>query len=100
MRKLRKEGVTRHIILVRHGQYDETEKEDDKRILTELGRKQADLTGKRLREMLDGANKEFGPCNIKMVRVSNMARAKESKKMNYCGVEWWSSMSCEHFAHF
>eukprot|EP00980_Cylindrotheca_fusiformis_P027961 scaffold22574_cov125-Cylindrotheca_fusiformis.AAC.14 len=78
LRKLRKEGVTRHIILVRHGQYDETEQDDSKRILTEIGRKQADYTGKRLREMLDGANEAFGPCNIKVIRVSNMARAKET----------------------
>jgi serine/threonine-protein phosphatase PGAM5 len=78
MRQLRKEGVTRHIILIRHGQYDETEKEDEKRLLTELGRKQADLTGRRLKEMMDGASKEFGPCKIKVVRVSNMARAKET----------------------
>ena len=78
MREIRKTGVTRHIILVRHGQYDETAKEDSKRILTPLGRKQAELTGERLREMLDGVNKEFGPCNIKVVRVSDMARAKET----------------------
>lgn len=78
MRQLRKDGVTRHIILIRHGQYVETEKDDEKRVLTELGRKQAELTGKRLKEMLDGASKEFGPCNIKVVRVSNMARAKET----------------------
>lgn len=78
MRVVRKEGVTRHIILIRHGQYDEREKDDEKRILTELGRKQAALTGKRLREMMDGVNKEFGPCKIKVVRVSNMARAKET----------------------
>ena len=78
MRRLRKEGVTRHIILVRHGQYDESHKEDEKRLLTPLGRQQADLTGKRLKEMMDGASQEFGPCNIKVVRVSNMARAKET----------------------
>lgn len=78
MKKIRKEGVTRHIILVRHGQYDETEKDDAKRLLTELGRKQADLTGRRLKEMMDGSSKEFGPCRIKVVRVSNLARAKET----------------------
>jgi serine/threonine-protein phosphatase PGAM5 len=78
MRKIRKEGVTKHIVLVRHGQYDETHKEDDKRLLTPLGREQAAYTGKRLKEMLDGFNKEFGPCKIKVVRVSNMARAKET----------------------
>jgi serine/threonine-protein phosphatase PGAM5 len=77
-RYVRKEGVTRHIILVRHGQYDETEKEDSKRLLTKLGREQAHLTGQRLREMLEGANEEFGPCRIKVVRVSNLARAKET----------------------
>lgn len=80
MRKLRKEGVTRHIILVRHGQYDETEQDDAKRTLTEVGRKQADYTGKRLKEMLDGASEKFGPCSIKVVRVSGMTRAKESKR--------------------
>jgi serine/threonine-protein phosphatase PGAM5 len=78
MRQLRKDGVTRHIILVRHGQYDETEKDDSKRILTELGRKQSELTGKRLRIMLDGINEEYGPCKIKVVRVSNITRAKET----------------------
>jgi serine/threonine-protein phosphatase PGAM5 len=77
-RSIRKEGVTRHIILVRHGQYDETEKEDSKRLLTPLGREQAHLTGLRLRQMLEGASEEFGACNIKVVRVSNLARAKET----------------------
>ncbi len=80
MRRLRKEGVTRHIILIRHGQYDEAPKEDSQRLLTELGRKQADYTGRRLKEMLEGdlKNPEFGPRCIKVVRVSNMARAKET----------------------
>lgn len=41
-------GKTRHIILVRHGQYDETYNEDEKRKLTPLGRVQATKTGKRL----------------------------------------------------
>jgi hypothetical protein len=41
-------GKTRHIILVRHGQYDETFKEDEKRRLTPLGRLQAKKTGQRL----------------------------------------------------
>eukprot|EP00957_Ditylum_brightwellii_P093639 7130628-Ditylum_brightwellii.AAC.1 len=64
-RFVRKNGVTRHIILIRHGQYDETHKEDEHRILTELGRKQAELTGKRLAEMIKGVNEKFGPCNVK-----------------------------------
>ena len=47
--KARKQkGKTRHIILVRHGQYDETFPEDEKRKLTPLGRIQATKTGQRL----------------------------------------------------
>lgn len=69
----------RHIILVRHGQYDETYKDDEKRVLTDLGRKQADLTGKRIAEMIRGAEHgTFGPCKVKVVRVSNLFRAKET----------------------
>jgi len=69
----------RHIILVRHGQYDETHKEDEKRILTPLGREQAELTGKRIAEIIKGFDeKKFDPCNVTTIRVSNMARAKET----------------------
>mmetsp|Transcript_23465 Transcript_23465/g.34783 ORF Transcript_23465/g.34783 Transcript_23465/m.34783 type:complete len:398 (+) Transcript_23465:89-1282(+) len=77
-RYIRKHGITRHIILVRHGQYDETHREDEKRILTPLGREQAKLTGKRLAEMIAGIDQQFGPCGVKTIRVSNLARAKET----------------------
>lgn len=43
--------AVRHIILIRHGQYYEEEGTDEKRILTPLGREQADLVGKRLQEL-------------------------------------------------
>ncbi len=74
-RFIRKHGVTRHIILVRHGQYDESCKEDEKRILTPLGRKQAALTGQRLAKMMTGSSDQ---CNVSTIRVSNMTRAKET----------------------
>jgi len=77
-RKLRKTGVTRHIILVRHGQYDETHKEDEKRILTPLGREQAHVTGKRIAEMMEGAEAKFGPCKVKALHVSGLVRAIET----------------------
>jgi len=78
-RQLRKEGVTRHVILIRHGQYTEQEKLDENRILTPLGRQQADYTGRRLKEMIEGVEGTgFTGCNVKVVRVSNMARAKET----------------------
>lgn len=63
------------------GQYDETHKEDEMRILTPLGREQADLTGRRLAEMIRGIDEEFGPCNVRVVRVSDMARAKETAEI-------------------
>ncbi|KAL7545382.1 hypothetical protein ACHAWF_008732 [Thalassiosira exigua] len=82
-RRIRKEGVTRHIILIRHGQYDETHKEDSKRLLTPLGRRQAELTGKRLGKLIRGVGREFGPCRVKVVRVSDLARAKETADIIY-----------------
>eukprot|EP00557_Chaetoceros_sp_GSL56_P012383 CAMPEP_0176480330 /NCGR_PEP_ID=MMETSP0200_2-20121128/2220_1 /TAXON_ID=947934 /ORGANISM="Chaetoceros sp., Strain GSL56" /LENGTH=486 /DNA_ID=CAMNT_0017876443 /DNA_START=2764 /DNA_END=4224 /DNA_ORIENTATION=+ len=80
-RFIRKHGITRHIILIRHGQYEEQHPEDEKRILTPLGRKQAELTGKRLAEMIRGINEQFGPCHVKILRVSDMARAKETAEI-------------------
>lgn len=43
--------ASRHIILIRHGQYNLEGKSDDQRYLTELGREQARLTGLRLEEL-------------------------------------------------
>ena len=43
--------ATRHILLIRHGQYNLEGKSDAERILTELGRNQAKKTGDRLAEL-------------------------------------------------
>lgn len=64
--------ATRHLILVRHGQYNLQGQTDSERVLTELGRKQADMTGKRLAEL--GI-----PFNT-IVR-STMTRAQETSKI-------------------
>eukprot|EP00814_Leptocylindrus_danicus_P008008 CAMPEP_0116042172 /NCGR_PEP_ID=MMETSP0321-20121206/25524_1 /TAXON_ID=163516 /ORGANISM="Leptocylindrus danicus var. danicus, Strain B650" /LENGTH=239 /DNA_ID=CAMNT_0003522583 /DNA_START=36 /DNA_END=753 /DNA_ORIENTATION=- len=72
-REIRKKGTTRHIILVRHGQYHE-EKDETKRVLTPLGREQADLKESGLK----GIDEKFGPCNVKIIRVSGMIRAIET----------------------
>lgn len=82
-RDVRRRGVTRHVILVRHGQYSEVDKEDAKRLLTPLGRRQAELTGQRLGALVRGASAEFGPCRVKVVRVSDLARAKETADIIY-----------------
>jgi hypothetical protein len=74
-------GKTRHIILIRHGQYDETHTEDENRHLTELGKRQAHQTGLRLATMAQCGtiHPDFtGPCRIKAIHVSDMVRAKET----------------------
>lgn len=45
-----KPTATRHLILIRHGQYNTSGRNDKERILTELGRKQAEWTAQRLKE--------------------------------------------------
>jgi hypothetical protein len=87
LRDIRKSGITRHIILIRHGQYDESQKEDELRTLTDIGKLQAELTGKRLAEIMTGAGAAgggggedhvgaaalgVGPSKIKVLRVSAM----------------------------
>lgn len=47
----KKAKVVRHILLIRHGQYYTNGKTDAERVLTELGKKQAEATGKRLAEL-------------------------------------------------
>ena len=79
-------GNVRHILLVRHGQYREDFKDDKRRVLTPLGRHQAELTGQRLALMQRGGlgmiNPEFaGPLNFTAIHVSDMARAKETAKI-------------------
>ncbi|KAJ8313008.1 hypothetical protein KUTeg_010381 [Tegillarca granosa] len=43
--------ATRHLILIRHGQYNTDGERDKDRILTELGRKQAEYVGQRLKDL-------------------------------------------------
>jgi serine/threonine-protein phosphatase PGAM5 len=61
------------VILIRHGQYVEDYPEDERRVLTELGRKQAESTGRRLAEMANEGGVKF-----KYIHQSDMARAKET----------------------
>ncbi|XP_058445961.1 serine/threonine-protein phosphatase Pgam5, mitochondrial isoform X1 [Malaya genurostris] len=64
--------VTRHLILVRHGQYNMDGRTDSERYLTEKGRKQAALSGDRL--------KHLGIDFDKIIR-STMTRAQETAKI-------------------
>lgn len=64
-----KATATRHVILVRHGQYEMESSHDVNRILTTVGRQQAAVTGERLKAL-----------NIKFnqMTVSTMTRAQET----------------------
>lgn len=64
------------IILIRHGQYID-EPEDHQRKLTDLGRLQATMTGKRLTELIE-AGIIFKP---KRIYYSTMTRATETWEM-------------------
>ncbi len=48
----KKPKAKRTLILVRHGQYNMSTDKDSERYLTELGRQQADITGKRLADLI------------------------------------------------
>ena len=100
-------GKTRHILLIRHGQYVEQASNDEHRVLTPLGRRQAQYTGQRLARMLashahhmrphgdavadtaetTGVHHQYypnetdqwaGPCRIRAIHTSTMTRARET----------------------
>lgn len=57
--KPKKATASRHLLLIRHGQYDLSQKQDELRVLTELGHQQAIITGKRLNELQTATKKRF-----------------------------------------
>ncbi|XP_023703133.1 serine/threonine-protein phosphatase PGAM5, mitochondrial-like isoform X2 [Cryptotermes secundus] len=67
-----KPKAVRHLLLIRHGQYNMSGKSDEERVLTDLGRKQAKLTGQRLQEL--------GLPYTRVVR-STMTRANETAQI-------------------
>jgi serine/threonine-protein phosphatase PGAM5 len=67
-----KPTATRHIIMIRHGQYNTKGEADIDRILTETGRVQAKITGERLKELKIPFDQIF---------FSTMTRAQETGKI-------------------
>ena len=63
----------RHLILIRHGQYDESASDDSGRVLTALGKRQAVAAGKRVAELL---SQKGAVC--RGVHSSRLARAVET----------------------
>ncbi|XP_043255827.1 serine/threonine-protein phosphatase Pgam5, mitochondrial [Colletes gigas] len=69
---VKKAKVIRHILLIRHGQYNIEGKTDCDRTLTDRGRRQAEATGRRLQEL--------GLPYTQIIR-STMTRAQETAKI-------------------
>ncbi|KAK0073868.1 hypothetical protein PV325_009091 [Microctonus aethiopoides] len=72
MQAAKKSKAVRHLLLIRHGQYNLSGETDSDRILTDLGRQQAELTGKRLAEL----NLPYS-----LIVRSTMSRAQETSKI-------------------
>ncbi|CAD5113025.1 DgyrCDS2226 [Dimorphilus gyrociliatus] len=72
--------ASRHILLIRHGQYNIKGSEDEERKLTEIGRLQAHETGKRLKDLA---------LPYTMFVSSTMQRAKETAEIieNYLPIK-------------
>lgn len=62
--------VVRNILLIRHGQYILADEPEGK-VLTELGKEQAKLTGERIKDMI-------GEAKLDTIHVSTMVRAQET----------------------
>lgn len=78
-----KPKASRILVLVRHGQYNLEGKQDTERYLTDLGRKQAAVTGQRLGDLYSrylqklDENGKTSASNIRLVK-STMTRATET----------------------
>lgn len=72
-KKEKEKTVLKNVILVRHGQYERFKGEDSK-YLTKEGKKQADITGKKLKDILK--NKK-----INVIYHSNVVRAIETAQI-------------------
>jgi len=85
----------RDIYLVRHGQYMTREREEENRVLTELGREQARLTGKWMREM--GINPdEFAQSTIIRARqTAELILAEISDLVDSTAVQNPTDLLCE-----
>jgi serine/threonine-protein phosphatase PGAM5 len=91
--------VTRHILLVRHGQYHEQHNEDRDMTLTSLGQKQAKKTGERIAKIIQHNNSQnqlqHGP--IKVFAVSDLTRAKQTADIIHKELELlYSKHNAEH----
>ncbi|XP_023335751.1 serine/threonine-protein phosphatase PGAM5, mitochondrial [Eurytemora carolleeae] len=96
-----KPKASRILVLVRHGQYNLSGTEDDERYLTELGRKQAALTGERLNllfnEFLEPKKDDNGNVEKPRIRLvkSTMKRATETGDIIHSHLPGLNIDSCD-----
>ena len=81
-----KSKASRTLILIRHGQYIRDPHDPEKRILTELGKKQAALTGQRLKEL---------GIEYSILHYSTMPRATETADIIRQSLPGVPSKSCD-----
>ena len=68
--------ASRHLIFIRHGQYNNQHKDDKKRTLTQLGQEQAVFTGIRLRELGISFDKVIESSMTRAIETSSLIRAQ------------------------
>ena len=69
----------RHLIFIRHGQYNHQLKENAKRTLTSLGKEQADCTGIRLKELCIEFDQVFESSSPRALETSSIIRSHLNK---------------------
>ncbi|XP_005990283.1 serine/threonine-protein phosphatase PGAM5, mitochondrial isoform X2 [Latimeria chalumnae] len=81
-----KAKATRHIFLIRHSQYNLNGQNDKERTLTQLGREQAELTGKRLASL---------GLKYDILVYSTMTRARETAEIISKYIPGVEKVSCD-----
>lgn len=85
-KEVAKSTASRTLILIRHGQYIWDPDYPEKRILTELGRKQAAITAQRLKHL---------GLSYNMLHYSTMPRATETAEIILQNLGGTPSLSCD-----
>ena len=75
---VKKHRTARHLLLVRHGQYAIEEKRDDARVLTPVGKQQADICARRLLSIHEAATSFYEKCSLASLTSSTLTRAVQT----------------------
>ena len=70
--------TSRHVLLIRHGQYAQEERDDGARVLTSMGKQQAELCARRLRGLHDAPSGAYSSCSLGALTSSTLTRAMQT----------------------